>query len=135
MLSISEHSSCFWLPSLNVGQVLTGVVRLTGTTDLGYNYFSGFSNRGGHSKFITVLGISTRITASSLKPLICNSLMDLSLEATADRNTAGGRCTSAMEKLPNTHTHTTLTHASGAVDTEEALDARGTAKEKRQASG
>ena len=40
-----------------------------------------------------------------------------------------------MEKLPNTHTHTTLTHASGAVDTEEALDARGNVKEKRQASG
>ena len=33
------------------------------------------------------------------------------------------------------HTHTTLTHASGAVDTEKALDARGNAKGKRQANG
>ena len=52
-----------------------------------------------------------------------------------DRNAVGGRRTSAMEKLPNTHTHTTLTHASRAVDTEEALDVRGNVKEKQQASG
>ena len=51
-----------------------------------------------------------------------------------DRNTVGGRCTKAMENTL-THTHTTLTHASGAVDTEEALDTRGNAKGKRQASG
>ena len=40
----------------------------------------------------------------------------------------------ALWKNTLTHTHTTLTHASGAVDTEEGLDARGNAKEKRQAS-
>ena len=70
----------------------------------------------------------------------CDSLRSVqSLRTTnlwsGDRNAVGGRCTSTMEMLPNTHTHTTLTHASGAVDTEEVLDARGNAKEKRQASG
>ena len=46
---------------------------------------------------------------------------------------AGGA--QALWKSSLTHTHTTLTHASGAVDTEEALDARGNVKEKRQVSG
>ena len=73
------------------------------------------------------------ITPDTLQVLNTNIRAILLLPA--DRNAAGGRCTSAMEKLPNTHTHTTLTHVSGAVDTEEALDARGNAKEKRQASG
>ena len=60
--------------------------------------------------------------------------MFVSSERFGDRNAAGGRCTSAMEKLPNTHTLTTLTHASGAVDTEEVLDGSGNAKGKQQES-
>ena len=46
-----------------------------------------------------------------------------------DRNAAGGRCTRAMENIQ------TLTNTSGAVNTEEALDARGNAKGERQESG
>ena len=56
------------------------------------------------------------------------------IRKSGDRNAVGGRCTRAMENNL-THTHTTLTHASGAVDTEEVLDARGNAKGKQQASG
>ena len=54
------------------------------------------------------------------------SLIDLSSSSGyyVDRNAAGAR---AVE-INLTHTHTILTHASRAVDTEEALDTRGNAK-------
>ena len=35
------------LARVNVGQTLTGIIALTGTTGSGYNYYSGFSNVGG----------------------------------------------------------------------------------------
>ena len=83
-------------------------------------------------------GIYTETFASPKPPASLSVDMSRSetpepMAEVADRNTAGGRCTRAMENNL-THTHTTLTHTSGAVDTEEALDARGNAKGKDRKS-